>query len=64
MEKILMIDDDIQLTELVDEFLSSKKYKLIIKHNPLSGLEYLEKNEINLIILDIMLPEMDGFQVL
>ena len=43
MEKILMIDDDIQLTELVDEFLSSKKYKLIIKHNPLSGLEYLEK---------------------
>ena len=64
MEKILMIDDDTQLTELVSEFLSSKKYKLIIKHNPLSGLEYLEKNEINLIILDIMLPEMDGFQVL
>ena len=64
MEKILMIDDDVQLTELVDEFLSKKKYNIIIKHNPIEGLDYLEKNEVNLIILDIMLPEMDGFQVL
>ena len=64
MEKILIIDDDTQLTELVDEFLSSKKYKTIVKHNPLDALDFLEKNKVNLIILDIMLPEMDGFQVL
>ncbi len=64
MEKILMIDDDVQLAELVEEFLSKKKFKLIIKHNPLEGLDYLEKNKMDLIILDIMLPEMDGFQVL
>ena len=64
MEKILIIDDDVQLTELVDEFLSSKKYKTIVKHNPLVALDFLEKNKVNLIILDIMLPEMDGFQVL
>ena len=64
MEKILMIDDDVQLAELVEEFMSKNKFKLIIKHNPLEGLDYLEKNKIDLIILDIMLPEMDGFQVL
>ena len=64
MEKLLIIDDDVQLTELVDEFLSSKKYKTIVKHNPLVALDFLEKNKVNLIILDIMLPEMDGFQVL
>ena len=64
MEKILMIDDDVQLSELVEEFLSKNKFKLIIKHNPLEGLDYLEKNKMDLIILDIMLPEMDGFQVL
>ena len=64
MQTILMIDDDIQLTELVDEFLKSFKYKLISKHTPKQGLEYLNKNEPSLIILDIMLPEMDGFQVL
>ena len=35
-----------------------------MKHDPLDGLEYIEKNNLDLIILDIMLPDMDGFQVL
>ena len=64
MEKILMIDDDVKLTELVEEFLSSQKYEFISKHTPEEGLEYLEKNGVDIIILDIMLPDMDGFQVL
>ena len=64
MEKILIIDDDVQLTELVDEFLSTKKYEVIAKYTPNEGLDYLDKHNADLIILDIMLPEMDGFQVL
>ena len=64
MEKILMIDDDVKLTELVKEFLGSQKYEFIAKHTPEEGLEYLVKNGVDIIILDIMLPGMDGFQVL
>jgi len=64
MDKILIIDDDTQLTELLNEFLGSYKYDIIIKHTPEEGLEYLEKKDVNVIILDIMLPGMDGFQVL
>tara|TARA_B100001250_G_scaffold88838_1_gene73655 strand:- start:9 stop:701 length:693 start_codon:yes stop_codon:yes gene_type:complete len=65
MEKILIIDDDTQLTELLIEFLASYKYEVIAVHDPEKGLAYLEKNnDINVIILDIMLPGMDGFQVL
>jgi len=64
MDKILIIDDDVQLTELLIEFLASYKYKTVAKHTPEEGLEYLEKKEANVIILDIMLPGMDGFQVL
>ena len=64
MEKVLMIDDDVKLTELVEEFLSSQKYEFISKHTPEGGLEYLKKNGVDIIILDIMLPGMDGFQVL
>ena len=64
MEKILMIDDDVQLTDLVKEFLGSQKYELIAKHKPEEGLAFLEKNGVDIIILDIMLPGMDGFQVL
>ena len=63
MEKILIIDDDDQLTELLTEFLESYKYDIIIKHTPEEGLKYLEKNEVNIIILDIMLPKMDGLQL-
>jgi len=64
MENILIIDDDAQLTELLIEFLGSHKYIVIAKHTPEEGLEYLVKNKIDVIILDIMLPGMDGFQVL
>jgi len=64
MEKILMIDDDIQLTELVDEFLSLYKFEVIAKHTPEDGLDYLNNKEVDIIILDIMLPGMDGFQIL
>ena len=64
MEKILMIDDDAQLTVLVDEFLSSQHFEVITMHTPEEGLDFLKKNEVAIIILDIMLPGMDGFQVL
>tara|TARA_Y100000590_G_C15691913_1_gene1003723 strand:- start:408 stop:1100 length:693 start_codon:yes stop_codon:yes gene_type:complete len=64
MAKILIIDDDQELTDLLEEFLSDFKYKTVVYHEPLAALKYLEKNTIDLILLDIMLPEMDGFQVL
>jgi len=64
MDEILIIDDDVQLTELLIEFLSSYKYEIIAKHTPEEGLEYLREKEASVIILDIMLPGMDGFQVL
>tara|TARA_B100001094_G_C18121429_1_gene767077 strand:- start:33 stop:725 length:693 start_codon:yes stop_codon:yes gene_type:complete len=64
MPKILIIDDDQELTDLLVEFLSDFKYSTHVCHSPIKGLEYLEKNDVDLVLLDIMLPEMDGFQVL
>ena len=64
MGNILIIDDDIALTDLLIEFLTSHKYNVVAKHTPEEGLEYLEKKSVDAIILDIMLPGMDGFQVL
>ena len=64
MEQILIIDDDVQLSELIQEFLGSFNYKVYAKHTPEAGLKFLSENSIELIVLDIMLPGMDGFQVL
>jgi len=64
MTTIFIIDDDKELTELLNEFLSEHKYKTLIFHNPLKAIDALNKKEPDLILLDIMMPEMDGFQVL
>ena len=64
MAKILIIDDDKELTDLLVEFLSDFKYQTIVYHSPLQALKYLQKKSVDLILLDIMLPDMDGFQVL
>jgi DNA-binding response OmpR family regulator len=64
MTTILIIDDDIELTDLLQEFLSNFKYKLEIYHNPLDALIFLKKKSCDMVLLDIMMPEMDGLQVL
>jgi len=64
MTTILIIDDDKELTELLDEFLSEHKYKTLIFHNPLKAIDALNKQTPDMVLLDIMMPEMDGFQVL
>ena len=64
MEKILVIDDDIQLSKLIEEFLGTFNYEITIMHEPEPALKFLEKNKMDLVILDIMLPGIDGFQAL
>ena len=44
MEKILIIDDDIQLSKLIEEFLVTFNYKIIIMHEPIAALKFLGKN--------------------
>ena len=64
MKKILIIDDDIKLTDLLEEFLSENKFQTKSLHESIKALEVVDKYVPDLIILDITLPEMDGFQVL
>ena len=63
-EKILIIDDDKKLTKLLEEFLGSFNYDLAVKHKPEEGIEFCRNQSVDLVILDIMLPGIDGFQVL
>ena len=63
-EKILIIDDDKKLTKLLEEFLGSFNYNLSVKHKPEEGIQFCRNQSVDLVILDIMLPGIDGFQVL
>ena len=64
MSTILILDDDKELTTLLTEFLGEHKFKIVALHTPSDMFKYLEHNSPDMLLLDIMLPEMDGFQVL
>ncbi len=63
MPRLLLIDDDEQLAELLVDFFQRFDLELVSAFTPSSGLKRLQHGDIDLIILDIMLPEMDGFEV-
>jgi len=64
-DHILIIDDDIKLTDLIKKYLENHQYKVSVSNSPLDGFEFFQKNNhIDLIILDITMPEIDGFQLL
>jgi DNA-binding response OmpR family regulator len=62
-KSILIIDDDIKIINLLSEYLSANNYLCTAVDNPINGLIKLNNQHFDLIILDIMLPEMNGFEV-
>lgn len=58
-----MIDDDLDLTELMQQYLKGFDIDLAVAHTPKKGLALLAMEKFQLVILDVMLPEMDGFEV-
>ncbi|MDH5720672.1 MAG: response regulator transcription factor [Spirochaetia bacterium] len=63
-QKIYVLDDDKKLNSLLKEYLSSFGYEIISFVNPRDFFYRLKKEEPDLLLLDVMLPEMDGFEVL
>ena len=61
--KILIIDDDEKLNRLLTDYLSKMGFTVMTSTLPSAGLEKLEEESPDLVILDVMLPEMDGFEV-
>ncbi len=64
MKKILLIDDDTKLTDLLTDYLNKYNYKSLAFDNPINAMNQLKSNDFDLIVLDFMLPEMDGFETL
>lgn len=62
-ERILIIDDDSKLNDLLTDYLSSYGYEITASVDPLAGISLIKKISPQMVILDIMLPDMDGFEV-
>lgn len=62
--KLLLIDDDKELAELLTDYLSTEGFELICRYDGVSGLECAYDDNISLILLDVMMPGLTGFDVL
>lgn len=64
MSKVLIIDDDEELCELVSEYLNVEGFDTDVVNDGKSGLDAARSGKYDLAILDVMLPKMNGFEVL
>lgn len=63
-ERILIADDDIRINELLQEIYEMEGYEVLSAEDGEKALEILEKEPVDLLILDVMMPELDGWEVL
>jgi DNA-binding NarL/FixJ family response regulator len=62
-KKLLLIDDDPNLILLVKDYLEFRGYEVVTAENGREALEVLEKQTADMIICDVMMPEMDGYSL-
>jgi len=59
--KVLVVDDEAHIRELVRLYLADEGFEIVEKSNGADALEYAENHPVDLVILDIMMPQMDGW---
>ena len=63
MIKIMVVEDDTNIRKLMKTVLEQNGYEPLMATNGLEALKILDKQHIDLIVLDIMMPEMDGYEL-
>ena len=63
-KKLLIIEDDIDIALMIKEYLKKEDYEVFIGNDGEEGITIFKENDINLIMLDVMMPKMDGYEVL
>ena len=64
MANILVCDDDKEIVEAISIYLSQEGYQIFKAYNGREAIEVLQKEDIQLLLIDIMMPEMDGIHAM
>ncbi|MDU3352075.1 MAG: response regulator, partial [Clostridium sp.] len=59
---ILVVDDEKDIREIIEIYLINEGYNIVLASDGIEALEKLKKEKIDLIILDIMMPKLDGIR--
>jgi len=62
--KILVVDDEDMVLRLVEAMLAPEDYEVVLAHSGEEGLEKIRETRPNVVLLDIMMPGMNGYEVL
>ncbi len=61
MPKIMVVDDDVHIRELIRLYMEDEGFEIVEKSNGAEALDYAENQSVDLYILDIMMPQMEGW---
>ena len=61
MAKLMIVDDEVMIREVVREYAVISGYDVVEANDGIEALEIFEKDNIDIVILDIMMPRLDGF---
>ncbi len=64
MTDILVVEDDEAISNLISMNLSAEGYRCVCAYDGMQGADYIEQRAFDLVLLDIMLPEVDGYELL
>ncbi|MGE6362757.1 response regulator [Bacillus paramycoides] len=62
-EVILIVDDDMDISNLIELYLGEEGFEVLKAYDGIEAIEVLNSNEVNLVILDIMMPKLNGIEV-
>lgn len=62
--KVLIVDDEREIADVVELYLKNENYQVVKCYNGRDALEAVEKEKPDLALLDVMLPDIDGFTIL
>ena len=63
MKKILIVEDDLDIQEMIQFFLEDQNYQVCVADDGVEGVAIFNKEHPDMVLLDIMLPKMDGYAV-
>lgn len=61
--RVLVVEDEVRLSETIAQLLREQRYSVDVVHDGTDGLEYAMSGQYDVVVLDVMLPGMDGFHV-
>ncbi|MBD3403968.1 response regulator, partial [candidate division GN15 bacterium] len=61
--RILVVDDEPEITEIVETFLTESGYAVSVENSPQNAIETIRQFKPDLVLLDIMMPQVDGYSI-